>query len=203
MDIREKEQNHQSKSKFITLHGSRLTFGLTHYYFGDGKGKTTTLIGLIIRALGHNLKPLLIQFLKRHTPDEINDGFFMGEVNFLRHFIDIRQFGSGKFVNKERAKDKNEIKNAERGLKFATEQIMSGEYDVVALDEIVNAISMNLIELEDLIQLIKNKPDHVEIICTGMMFYKELGEIVDYAVSYNSFNHPYEKGILARKGIEY
>ena len=203
MDIKEEKQVHSRKDESLLSNRIGLETGLTHYYFGDGKGKTTTLIGLIIRALGHNLKPILIQFLKRHTIDETNKGFFMGEINFLKNYIDIRQFGSGKFVTPDTAKQRKEITSAKLGLKFAATQIMSGKYDIVALDEVVNAISMNLINIDDLVEIIKNKPDHVELICTGMVFYKKLVDVSDYVIGFNSINHPYKKGILARKGIEF
>ncbi len=79
------------------MNQNNLKLGLIHYYFGDGKGKTTTLIGGIIRAYGHQLKPLLIQFLKLH--DETgNNGYFMGEIHFLKEVIPVEQFGSYHFV---------------------------------------------------------------------------------------------------------
>ena len=79
------------------MNQNNLKLGLIHYYFGDGKGKTTTLIGEIIRAYGHQLKPLLIQFLKLH--DETgNNGYFMGEIHFLKEVIPVEQFGSYHFV---------------------------------------------------------------------------------------------------------
>ena len=189
--------------EFNHLHGGALNIGMTHYYFGDGKGKTTTLLGLIIRALGHNLNPLLIQFLKRHEPNRSKGGFFIGEIHFLKQFIKIKQFGNGEFVKEKTCKDQEIIRTAQKGLQYASKAVKSGKYDLVALDEVVNAISMNLIELEDLIQIIEQKPDHVEIVCTGMMFYKKLREVADYVVGYNSIEHPFKKGVMARKGIEY
>ncbi|TXT67667.1 MAG: Cob(I)yrinic acid a,c-diamide adenosyltransferase [Promethearchaeota archaeon] len=203
MNIKKQRQLHSREDDGIFSNTTALEKGLTHYYFGDGKGKTTALIGLLIRALGHNLKPLLIQFLKRHTIDNTKNGFFMGEINFLKSHMEIKQFGSGKFVTPDTAKQKQEIASARLGLEFAATQIMSEKYDVVALDEVVNAISMNLISIDDLVKTIKNKPDHVEIICTGMLKYKKLVDIADYVVGFNCINHPYKKGILARKGIEY
>lgn len=199
------EKNTFSKrnNKSIFSNKSHLKIGLTHYYCGDGKGKTTTLMGLIIRALGHNLNPILIQFLKQHIEDDNKNGFFIGEVHFLKQFIKIRQFGMGSFLTGKTSKNTKEIESIKKGFKFAVKTVNSGEYDLVALDEVVTAVSMHLIELNDLINLIKNKPNNVELIFTGMMFYKKLRDVADYVVSFNSINHPYNKGILARKGIDY
>ncbi len=199
------EKNPISKRNYKSMFSNRshLKIGLTHYYCGDGKGKTTTLIGLIIRALGHNLNPILIQFLKRHVKEDKKHGFFMGEIHFLKRFIEIRQFGTGSFLTGNMHKNTKEIESIRKGFKFAIDTVNSGKYDLVALDEVVTAVSMHLIELNDLINLIKNKPNNVELIFTGMMFYKKLRDVADYVISFNSINHPYNKGIIARKGIDY
>ncbi|MBD3194159.1 MAG: cob(I)yrinic acid a,c-diamide adenosyltransferase [Candidatus Lokiarchaeota archaeon] len=183
---------------------NHLNRGLIHYYFGDGKGKTTTLVGAIIRALGHGLKPILIQYLKLHSnrKNERN-GYFMGEIHFLQYFIEVRQFGTGIFINDFKSKSDRDFELAEKGLKFAKKSINSGEYDIVALDEIVNAVSLNLIDIDELINLLKSKPKHVEVFLTGAMFYKKLMKLADYSIGYNCYRHPYEKGIDARKGIEF
>jgi cob(I)alamin adenosyltransferase len=199
----EKNSLHKSNHKSMFSNNSHLKIGLTHYYCGDGKGKTTTLIGLLVRALGHNLNPILIQFLKQHREKGNMDGFFIGEIHFLKQFIDIRQFGTGSFLTGDIPENSKENESIKEGFKFAVETVKSGKYELVALDEIVTAVSMNLIELNDLINLIKNKPNNVELIITGMMYYKKLRDVADYIVSFNSIDHPFNKGILARKGIDY
>ena len=181
----------------------RLQQGLIHYYCGDGKGKTTALIGLIIRALGNNLKPILIQFLKHHDRSQQGKGFFIGEINFLEDIIEIKQFGNGQFITPNNSNKIENIKSAKEGLEFAKNAILSGKYDLVGLDEIINVVSLNLISLDQLIDVLKEKPQHVEVACTGLMFYTRLKEISDYVITFNSIKHPYNKGIESRKGIEY
>ncbi|TXT66252.1 MAG: Cob(I)yrinic acid a,c-diamide adenosyltransferase [Promethearchaeota archaeon] len=182
----------------------RLNRGLIHYYFGNGKGKTTTLIGSIIRGLGHGLKPILIQYLKSHNNGEDGrKGYFMGEIHFLQPFIEIKQFGTGDFINSGKSKSDKDIKLAEKGFEFAQKIIYSGKYDIVGLDEIINAISLNLIDMDELITLLKQKPNHIEVIITGAMYYKKLVNIADYSIGYNCYRHPYEEGVEARKGIEF
>ena len=182
---------------------SRLKFGLIHYYYGNGRGKTSTLVGTIIRALGHDLKPILIQFLKLHDENSKHSGFFIGEVNFLKNFIPVKQFGGYDFIYSVERATKEDNLRAQNGLKFAKKTVMSGEYDLVALDEIVDTIKLNLIKMEDVLDILKNKPNHVEIIMTGHFLFEELVAISNYVTNYQLVRHPYMLGIEARPGIEY
>ncbi|TFG00151.1 MAG: cob(I)yrinic acid a,c-diamide adenosyltransferase, partial [Promethearchaeota archaeon] len=177
--------------------------GLIHYYYGDGKGKTTTLMGVIIRALGHRLKPILIQFLKLHDDNDNGKGYFIGEINFLNNFIPIEQFGTRDFINADNKAKKSVKKIVNDGLDFTKKIITESNYDIVALDEIINLISLGFIELEELIEILENKPTNMEIICTGAMYYRQIEDISHYTVQFNCINHPYYEGIGARKGIEY
>lgn len=181
----------------------RLKIGLIHYYYGDGRGKTSTLVGTIIRALGHDLKPILIQFLKLHDENSTHSGFFIGEVNFLKNFIPVKQFGGYNFIYSIENVTKEDYTRAQNGLKFARKTIMSGEYDLVALDEIIDTIKLNLIKMENVLDILKKKPNHVEIIMTGHFFFEELVAISNYVTNYQLIRHPYMSGIEARPGIEY
>lgn len=197
------EQFKENQGREFITNQSKLQKGLIHYYYGDGKGKTTTLIGLIIRALGHGLKPILIQFLKLHDETDNGKGYFMGEVNFLEGIIPIKQFGSGNFVKPENKTSDSDKKIAKQGVEFMENIILEGNYDIVALDEVINIISLNFLEVEELLELREDKPDHVEVICTGAMYYKELKDYADYVIQFNCLTHPYYEGIDARKGIEF
>ncbi len=181
----------------------KLKIGLNAYYFGDGKGKTTTLIGGIIRALGHGLKPILIQFLKKHEEGGEGSGFFMGEINYLKDIIPIKQFGTGQFVFFSKPAKEVDFSNAQRGLECAKKAILSGEYDIVALDEIVDAIALKLVKLEELLEIIEKKPEHVEVIYTGYEFIEKLAKVSDYVIEFSAIEHPYKRGIDARPGIEF
>ncbi len=191
------------KRRFLPQNHSRLQQGLIHYYYGDGKGKTTTLIGLIVRALGHGLKPILIQFLKRHDENENRNGYFIGEINFLKGLIPIKQFGSGNFITSNNKSRTSEKKIAREGLEFMRKTISDGIYDLIALDEVINLVALDFIKLEELIDLLESKPKHMEVICTGAMFYKKLKAISQYVIQFNCLQHPYYEGIEARRGIEF
>jgi len=180
-----------------------LEFGLIHYYYGEGRGKTSTLIGTIIRAIGHGLKPILIQFLKRHDENSSHSGYFMGEINFLRKIMPVKQFGTFEFIYPDKEISKDIFKKSEDGLICAKKAIQSEKYDLVALDEIALAITLHLIPLDDVLDMLKNKPEHVEIILTGASFVKELKDISNYVTQYTCIEHPYFKGYNARPGIEY
>jgi cob(I)alamin adenosyltransferase len=197
-------ERQKEKSRFSTdFKEYKLEPGLIHYYFGDGKGKTSSLFGATIRALGNKLKPIIIQFLKLNSADNEKGSYFMGEIDFLEKFIPIYQFGSGKFINPHKKPSILDRKLIQKGFKFTKEIILKGDYDFVGLDEIINAVSLNLIDLDELISLLKEKPEHVEVICTGFIYYSKLKNISDYVVSFRSINHPYDHGIDARRGIEY
>ncbi|MBN1800139.1 MAG: cob(I)yrinic acid a,c-diamide adenosyltransferase [Candidatus Lokiarchaeota archaeon] len=182
----------------------RLERGLIHYYYGKGKGKTSTLIGTLIRAHGHGLKTLLIQFLKLHSESEKkNLGYFMGEIHFLRKIIPVKQFGSGAFVMPNQPLSENDLKIAQKGFKFVQEAFTSQKYDVIAIDEIVDAIALNLVDLKEFINLLNYKPENLEVIFSGYNYIPQLAEIADYISNIDMKKHPYYSGIDARKGIEY
>jgi cob(I)alamin adenosyltransferase len=185
------------------LSTTRLEFGLIHYYYGDGRGKTSTSIGTIIRALGHGLKPILIQFLKLHDENGKHSGYFIGEIHFLKKLIPVKQYGSFSFLYPDKKLTKEDISRAQEGFQYAESVICSGEYDLVVLDEIALAVKLNLIDLNALISLLKRKPKNVEIIMTGAIIIKELIEIADYCTQFTCIHHPYYKGYTARAGIEF
>jgi len=182
---------------------NHLKVGLIHYYYGDGKGKTTTLIGGIIRAHCHQLKPLLIQFLKLHDATRDHSGYFMGEIHFLKEIIPVEQFGAYHFVySAEKASDDDKLR-AKRGFEYAKREILSSNYDLVALDEIIDVIALKFINLDDFLDLLQKKPNHVEVICTGYNFIKEISDIADYVIEFKCDKHPFAQGVDARPGIEY
>lgn len=177
--------------------------GLIHYYHGTGKGKTSTLIGSLIRAHGHGLKVILIQFLKLHDEKDSVEGYFMGEIHHLKEIMTIKQFGTGKFVYTSDSALFEDIEKAQEGLYCVKEAVLSDKYDVVAIDEIVDAIDLGLISLEDFIEILDVKPNHVEIIFTGYKYIEALVRIADYVTNIEMIKHPYYEGMDARKGIEF
>jgi cob(I)alamin adenosyltransferase len=168
--------------------------GYVHIYTGNGKGKTTAALGLIVRACGAGLRVYLCQFIK---------GGIYSEIKTLRkRFCDvtIQQCGRGCFIRgKPSQKD---IELARRGLKKLRTAVLSGKYDVIIADEVNCAISCGLFKTTEIIRLIDEKPDHVELIFTGRNAPKKLIDRADLVTEMKEVKHYFHKGIKARPGIE-
>jgi len=165
-------------------------------YTGNGKGKTTAALGLGLRAVGHGLKVIMIQFMK----GEIN----YGELEAVKHLSDfkIEQYGRPDFVNPENP-DKEDIRLAEQALKRAAKVIKNKEFDIVILDEINVAVSFGLIKAEKVIELIKNTSKKTELILTGRYMPEEFIKYADLISEVREVKHHFQAGVPARKGIEY
>ncbi len=170
--------------------------GLVHVYTGTGKGKTTAALGLALRASGHGKKVYIIQFMKGRID--------YGELKACKDNpnITIEQFGRPQFVDKDNP-EQEDIDFAKQALEKATQIIGSGEYHIVILDEVNVALDFNLVKLEDIIDLIENKPEDVELILTGRNANPEVSRIADYVTEMLAIKHPYEEGQVGRKGIEF
>ena len=168
--------------------------GLVHVYTGDGKGKTTAALGLALRAVGQDFSVIVIQFLKGDS--ECGEHFFTSK----HQPFEIVQFTEGNcFVLSEEQLRRDVAKTME----FITETIVSCRYQMIVLDEIFIAIRRGLLELSKVIDLIRNKPDSVELVLTGRNAPAEIMELADYVTEMKMKKHPYSKGIAARKGIEH
>jgi cob(I)alamin adenosyltransferase len=174
----------------------KLEKGLVQVYTGNGKGKTTAAFGLALRAVGRGLKVYIIQFIK--------GGFDYGELYVVDKLpnLKLKAFGRGKFVT-EKPAGKEDVELAEEALALAEEMVMSGEYDIVILDEINVALNLKLIKIEKVLELIKKKPKHVELVLTGRYAPDEIIEVADLVTEMKEVKHPFNKGYQARKGIEY
>lgn len=174
----------------------KLEKGLVQVYTGDGKGKTSAAFGLALRAVGRGLKVYIVQFIK--------GGFDYGELYVADKLpnLTLKAFGRGRFVT-QKPPDKVDVVLAEEAFDLAKKVVESGEYDVVILDEVNVALSLNLISLEKVLELIKNKPKHVELVLTGRYAPNEIIEAADLVTEMREIKHPYRKGCLARKGIDY
>lgn len=175
---------------------SKLEKGLIQVYTGNGKGKTSAAFGLALRAVGRGLKVYIIQFIK--------GGFDYGELYVVDKLpnIKLKAFGRGKFVTQKPAR-KEDVRFAEEALALAEEIVKSGEYDIVILDEINVALKLELIEIDKILNLIKNKPKHVELVLTGRYAPNEIIEAADLVTEMKEIKHPFNSGYQARKGIEY
>ncbi len=174
----------------------KLEKGLVQVYTGNGKGKTSAAFGLALRAVGRGLKVYIIQFIK--------GGFDYGELYVIDKLpnLELKAFGRGKFVT-QKPPVKEDIKLAEEAFQLAKTVVESGEYDIVILDEICVAVGLKLISLENVLELMKNKPKHVELILTGRYTPREIIEAADLVTEMKEVKHPFNKGWEARKGIEY
>lgn len=172
--------------------------GLVHIYTGDGKGKTTASIGQGIRAYGRGFKVLMVQFLKGAKTGEMITLEKLAPDFALRRGKEVKKFTwqMTKEELEELKKDQQEM------FKYAIDEITSNKWDLVILDEIIGAVSSNVIALKEVAELVKNKPDNLELILTGRNAPQELIELADYVSEIKAVKHPMEKGIPARKGIE-
>ena len=176
--------------------GQRLERGLVQVYTGDGKGKTSAAFGLALRAVGRGLKVYVIQFIK--------GGFDYGELYAIEPFSNfkLKAFGRGKFVT-DVPPTEDDFKLAKEAIELAKKVVSGGEYDVVVLDEINVALHLKLVEIEEVADLIRRKPKHVELILTGRYAPSEIVESADLVTEMKEVKHPYTKGITPRKGIDY
>ncbi len=167
--------------------------GGVQVYTGNGKGKTTAAWGQAIRASGQGLRVGIIQFFKGKDSGEVK---MARKLNLKVHsFCPVHPFFGGK---KEKLK-----KECQEGLAFAKEMIQSKKYDLIILDEINIAMRDRLIEVNEVLDLIKKKPKEVELILTGRGAKKKIIEAADLVTEMKEVKHPYQKGIKGRKGIEY
>jgi len=171
--------------------------GFIHCYTGNGKGKTTASLGLALRAAGHKKKVLIIQFMKGNIEyGEING------VKMLSPYVTLKQFGRETFVSKKNP-DKIDIEFAKKALKEAEVSILSKKYDIIILDEINVALDFKLIDINQVLSLIKSKPENLELILTGRYAPKEIIDISDLVTEMREIKHYYNKGVTGRKSIEY
>jgi cob(I)alamin adenosyltransferase len=170
--------------------------GFVQVYTGNGKGKTTAALGLALRAVGHGMKVMIIQFMKGKT------GY--GELESakkLSPFLTIVKAGREAFVSKANP-DPADLKLAQEGLALAKKSIESREFDIVILDEINMAVDFGLVPVSDVLGLIESKPETMELILTGRNARPEILEKADLVTEMVERKHYYGKGVPARKGIE-
>ncbi len=165
-------------------------------YTGDGKGKTTASLGVAIRAAGHGMKVVILQFFKEGKT---------GEVKFLKRAKNIKvlQFGTGEFVRDGKVPKKLKEKTQE-GWRIAQEFIQDDKTDLIILDEFTHAINLGIIEKDEVLKFLKiHKNSKKEIIITGRNADTSLSELADLVTEMRKLKHPYDIGIKARKGTEY
>ena len=169
--------------------------GLIIVHTGDGKGKTTAALGLALRACGYGMKVIMLQFFKGKWK--------YGELRSAPKLetFEIQPMGKGfTWESKDIEVDKAMVREAWRA---DQEKILSGNYDVVILDEINYALSYDFLPVTDIVGFLKNKPPMLHVILTGRDAKPEIIDIADLVTEMRQIKHPFEQGISAQKGIEF
>jgi len=170
--------------------------GLVEVFTGDGRGKTSAALGVILRALGHGFRVCIIHFMKGNYP--------YGEQKTLASLpnVTLAVFGRESFVDPNNVQEEDR-KEARKALDAAREAMLSGKYDLVVLDEVNVASAWGLVGLDDVIKLIEDKPENVELILTGRYADQRLIELADLVTEMVAIKHPFNEGIKARPGLDY
>lgn len=169
--------------------------GLVIIFTGNGKGKTTAALGTAFRALGYNMRVLMVQFIK--------GSWKYGELISAKTFknFELLPMGEGfTWVTKNRARD---IQKAKEAWEFAKQRISSENYDLVILDEINYAIAYGFLDSREVMKFLGTKPTSVHVILTGRDANKDLVEFADMVTEMREIKHPFKKGIKAQRGIEF
>lgn len=172
--------------------------GLVILYTGEGKGKTTAALGLVLRAVGYKKKCLIIQFGK---------AWFTGElvgIKKLSPYVRIIQGGKGFLdILGSKIPMSVHIEAAKEAFNLLYKEVRSDRWDVIIADEIVGAVSSGILPLKSVVSLVKNKPLGLDLVLTGHHGPKALIDLADLVTEMKNIKHPYQKGILAKKGIDF
>jgi cob(I)alamin adenosyltransferase len=170
--------------------------GLVQVYTGDGKGKTTAALGLALRAAGYGLHTYIGQFMKGQQYGEL------AGAQLLDPYLTIEQYGLPTFVHVHQATPED-VCMAHEGLERVRAAMHSGRYAVVVLDEVCVAVHFQLLTVDEVLALMDEKPAGVELVLTGRRAPAALLARADLVTEMHEVKHPYEKGVQARRGIEY
>ena len=173
--------------------------GLVIVYTGNGKGKTTAALGLAMRAIGYEHKVCMLQFIKGSWHYGEMDSSKKLEPNF-----ELIAIGKGfvGILDDNSPREEHE-KYAAEALRICREKINSGNYNVVILDEVNYAINLGLIDVQEIIKIIKEKPSNLDLVLTGRDVKEEIVELADLVTEMKEIKHPFKSGIKAKKGIDF
>ena len=175
--------------------------GMVQVFYGNGKGKTTSALGTALRACGNGYKVHLVQFMKNGTGDAEIDN--PGEIRALEKFdnFSFKRFGYGSWIiGKPKPHHIEKVNEAFTYLQSCFQK----DYDIIIADEILYAVQLGLLEETQVIELINSKPKNKELILTGSHVpFPNIFALADLVTEIKKVKHPYDLGILSRKGIEY
>jgi cob(I)alamin adenosyltransferase len=173
--------------------------GLVIVYTGKGKGKTTAALGIVLRAVGHGYKVGMIQFIKGE--------WYYGELTSSKRLepeFELIAAGRGfvGIIDDDHPIEDHE-KAAKDAIEVAKQKIASGDYDIMILDEINYAVKLNLISQEDILDVIAAKPEKTSLVLTGNYVPKAVMDAADLVTEMREIKHPYQRGIKAKKGVDF
>ena len=172
--------------------------GLIHIYCGDGKGKTSAAIGLAVRAAGNGMNVLFARFLKNESSGELK---VLDEITQIIVLHLERSFGFFQTLTEE---EKEEARKMYARLwDRISGEIKKGSWDMLVIDEFMAAYRYGLIARDEALRFLREKPAELEIVLTGRDPDESLVELADYVSEIRKVKHPFDRGIRARKGIEY
>ncbi len=175
---------------------SPLGKGYVQVYTGNGKGKSTAAFGLAFRAMGQKLRTYIGQFIKGQHCSELE------AARMAYPYITIEQYGKNHFVQAGKP-SQEDLQLAREGIERAKAAMLSNKYDIVILDEFITAYSLGLVSLKEVLEVTNCKPEGLELVLTGRQAPPELIGLADLVTEMVEVKHYYQKGILAREGIEH
>ncbi|UCG52424.1 MAG: cob(I)yrinic acid a,c-diamide adenosyltransferase [Candidatus Latescibacterota bacterium] len=170
--------------------------GLVIVHTGNGKGKTTAALGTALRAVGSKFKVFMVQFIK--------GSWDYGELHVserLAPYFEIKPMGEG--FTWETKDKKRDAEVAQKAWGFCKSLIEANEHDLLIFDEINNAMDYGYLDVEDVVETLKNKPEELHVILTGRNAPKEIVDIAHLVTEMREIKHPFHQGIIAQKGIEF
>jgi len=179
------------------------TLGLVQVFWGNGKGKTTSSLGTALRACGNGHNVHLVQFMKNGAKS-LGEEQIPGEIKSLEKFSNFsyKRFGMDDWVVGKPTE--NQIESCRKALKHVKESLEDKNYDIIIADEILYAVQLGLLTENEVINLIDSKPEKKELILTGSHKpFEKIFKRADLITEMKKVKHPYDVGILARKGIEF
>ena len=173
--------------------------GLTLVYTGNGKGKTSAALGIAVRAAGYKLRVIMIQFVKGSWYYGEKDGALL-----LAPYFTMEQMGKGFYkIIDDKLSEEEHRKAAAAGVERAIEVLQKREYDIVILDEINVALHEKLVSLQDVLRILDAKAENCHLILTGRNAHPKIIERADLVTEMREIKHPYQKGLMAQKGIDF
>jgi cob(I)alamin adenosyltransferase len=174
------------------------TKGLLIVYTGNGKGKTSAALGTAFRAVGAGLKVLMVQFIKGSWHyGELDSAKLLGDA------FEIRVMGRGFVKIGAEKPDPEDVAMVAKAWDMVVEEMRSGRFDMIVCDELNYAIHYGMIDIDRVVRDLQARPEALHVVCTGRNAHPKLVEAADLVSEIREIKHPYEKGILAQRGIEY